>query len=74
MDYVTVCGIGKSSVPSCYGPVLLSERWDEEDGGERQLLNCSARFTEEDQLVISAKDKSCRSLPGFVGNHQVLFP
>jgi len=79
---ITVCGVGASGAPSCYGPTTLFDSFTGYEGGkedgqslpEEISFDCEATFVEGDKLVIAAKDGGCRRMAGIVGEHRVQFP
>lgn len=79
---VTVCGVGDSGRPSCFGPSILGEWFIGYEGTKEDGKNlppevdfkCSARLAAGDRLEITAEDKACRQRVGFVGEHKLVFP
>lgn len=79
---VTVCGVGASGRPSCFGPVLLADWYIGYEGSKEDGRNlppvygskCSAQLVAGDRLEIKAEDAECRNRTAFAGEHKLVFP
>jgi tetratricopeptide (TPR) repeat protein len=79
---LTVCGVGASGRPSCFGPTGLSHSFTGYEGGKddgRYLpqvvyFRCAGRLGAGDRVTITAGDAGCRKRVGFTGEHRLVFP